>query len=381
VLYGHSDVLVIGAGPAGASAGIMLARAGVDVCVLDRARFPRDKTCGDALSNGGVARLDALGAGSLVRAEPHARVEGARAIFPDGSGVERTYDPPGMIVPRRTLDHALVVALKRSGATVHQGVAARTLSTSGGSVTGAVGDALCWRAPIVIAADGNGSLARAALGHPRPQGRLLGVAITAYYERVKFPAGETVSDHYFEHDIPFGYGWVFPAVNGVTNVGVYQRSDRFDRTPHRLPRMLEAFVSAHGERFADARLIGKPRTWPLPLGPTPWSASAPGLLVTGDAGGFIDPLSGEGIYQAMLSGTEAARVAASAIADGHLSAGHRADYQRACDRRLARPSRAKAAVQRVLTSIVTHRLYKRSAVRRALGWGYQRGSFESTKTL
>ena len=100
LVRGESQVLIVGAGPAGCSAGIVLARAGVDVTVIDRARFPRDKTCGDAVSNLAMGLIDQLGAGEDVRQAPHALVERGVAAFPDGTRIERRYDRPGYIVPR-----------------------------------------------------------------------------------------------------------------------------------------------------------------------------------------------------------------------------------------------------------------------------------------
>src|SRR5689334_3770386 len=104
---GRSDVLVIGAGPAGAAAAAVLAHSGVSVTLVDRARFPRDKTCGDAISNNGVLLLDAIGAGDAVRALPHALVRSGAALFPDGAHVARSYAQPGLIVPRLQLDDAI----------------------------------------------------------------------------------------------------------------------------------------------------------------------------------------------------------------------------------------------------------------------------------
>src|SRR5262245_52613014 len=104
---GKSDVLIVGAGPTGCAAGIVLARAGIDVCVVDRARFPRDKVCGDAISNDGIQLLEQLGARDAVEQGPHAVVDKAVAVFPDGTRIERDYERPGYIVARYHLDDCL----------------------------------------------------------------------------------------------------------------------------------------------------------------------------------------------------------------------------------------------------------------------------------
>src|ERR1700742_4079717 len=118
---GEADVLVIGAGPAGCAAGITLARRGVRVTVVDRAVFPRDKTCGDAVSNHGVEILKALGAWAHVEGGPHAVVARAAAVFPDGTRITREYERPGYIVARYRLDDCLRLALEESGARLLQG--------------------------------------------------------------------------------------------------------------------------------------------------------------------------------------------------------------------------------------------------------------------
>jgi flavin-dependent dehydrogenase len=133
-------VLVVGAGPAGAAAGITLARAGIDVCVVDRARFPRPKTCGDAISNSAVALLDGLGLGPALQGAPRARVDGAAVVFPDGSRVRRSYAAaPGMIIRRADLDLLLRDRLLASGARLVEGAAVRELTAHDGRVTARLG--------------------------------------------------------------------------------------------------------------------------------------------------------------------------------------------------------------------------------------------------
>src|SRR5688500_11567128 len=163
-IEGKSDVLIVGAGPTGCVAGIMLARAGVDVCVVDRARFPRDKVCGDAVSNDGIALIEQLGARDAVDESPHAVVQRAAAVFPDGTRIARDYEPPGYIVPRFHLDDGLRRGLEASGAKLLQDCRVSSLTRAGDRVTGAEGPALSWKAKVVIAADGYGSVGLEAIG-------------------------------------------------------------------------------------------------------------------------------------------------------------------------------------------------------------------------
>lgn len=377
---GKSDVLIVGAGPTGCAAGIVLARAGVDVCIVDRAHFPRDKVCGDAVSNDAIQLIEQLGARDVVEQGPHAIVRRAVAIFPDGTRIGRDYERPGYIVARYHLDDCLRRGLEASGARLIQDCRVSSLTRSGGRVTGAEGPALSWSAKVVIAADGYGSVGLEALGEPGPRGRYLAVSATAYYRNVEFPNGADTSDHYFDFELPFGYGWVFPAVDGVANVGVYQRADAYRRAGKPLKQLLSEFLDRYQARLRGAEQVGRVRAWSLPLAPRPIPVSAPGLLLAGDAGGFIDPLSGEGIWQGLHTGMLAGATTVKALRRGDLDRSLQRSYARQCRRDIGRASRSKAWVQKAMAVIVEQRLYRFGVVRGALSWGYTHNALEMTKS-
>lgn len=373
-------MLIVGAGPAGCAAGIELRRAGIDVLVVDAARFPRDKVCGDAVSNDGMREIDALGAGDAVRRGPHALVRRAAAVFPDGTRIARSYDEPGYIVPRFHLDDCLRQVLEANGARLVQDCRVTELSTEHGRVVGAVAGQHRWSAKLVIAADGYGSVGLPALGLAGPRGSKLAVSTTAYYRDVTFPEGADTSDHFFEEELPYGYSWIFPAVEGVSNVGVYIRSDAYSAGSQKLHGLMSGFVERHADRLGNATRIGKTRTWSLPLAPRPMPLSAAGLLITGDAAGFVDPLSGEGIWQALHSGRVAGQTATAALGCGELSASLRRSYQQSCERAILKPSRRKAWVQSAMDTVITRKLYRNPLVRTALRLGYEHKALEMTKS-
>lgn len=378
-MQGNSAVLVVGAGPAGSAAATVLARAGVDVALLDRASFPRDKTCGDAVSNNGLRLLGELGALPEIERGPHARVTRGIARFPDGSSIARKYADPGFIVPRFTLDDAIRRAAVAAGARMVPGVGARELLVEGGRVVGAVGDSLQWRAPLVIAADGYGSIAWPHIGADPKRGRGIAISTTGYYRNVAFSEGATDADHYFEEDLPCGYGWVFPEVSGVANAGVYIRRDAYKKLGCSLSELMSRFIARHPERFGRADRIGPLRTWSLPIAPAPFPTAKPGLLVAGDAGSFVDPLSGEGIWQALYTGKLAGQIAAEAVAKGELTTELCERFERACESAIRRPSRAKLAVQDALRIFVGAKLYRVPPLRAALRLAYAARAFEMTK--
>jgi flavin-dependent dehydrogenase len=238
------------------------------------------------------------------------------------------------------------------------------------------------RARVVIAADGPGSIAWSALGQRPPRGSALALAITGYYEGVTLGPDTGFSEHYFEKRLPCGYGWIFPPVEGACNVGVYQRADRYHALREPLAQLLDDFVARHPDRFAGAHRNGRLRTWPLPLA-TLWSpAAAAGLLTCGDAGGLVDPLSGEGIWHALRSGQLAARAAVKALAsDRGFDAAAARRYRLSAAREVSWPSALRVLIQRGMEQVVSRGLYRSTAVRTALGWGYGHSIAEVSKSV
>lgn len=370
VLTGSSDVLIIGAGPSGCAAGITLARAGWDVAVFDAATFPRDKVCGDALSPEAARLVQQLGAAEAITASPNAIYHRGAAIFPDGTRIERRHKHPGYVVPRMHLDHGLVKALRGSGAKLFEGHRVSQLTREGDKVSGVQGPNLRWSAPLTIATDGYSSLASSVRHRISARSQQVAVSATAYFRGVSFPARRDVSEHFFEHELSRGYAWIFPPVDGLSNVGVYMRADAYVEAGKKLPALLDRFVALHPERFAGAERVGDVRSWPLPLAPRADALSEPGLLLAGDAAGLVDPLSGEGIWQALASGLLAGSFAASALQKGELSDELQARYAQKCRQQFMRPSRVKLWVQDVIEVIVKRGLFRRPVVQTLLRWGW-----------
>ncbi len=378
------DVVVVGAGPAGCAAGITAARAGARVLVLDRARFPRPKTCGDAISNRAAELVAALcGVDTIDDALAHvpsARVDRGVAILPDAGAIERSFGArPGYIVPRLGLDDRLRHALEHAGASLRQGTKVTGLVRERERVVGVTiegGEVV--RGDVVIAADGPGSIAQFGLGEPYRRGRHLAVALTAYVEGLRPGPWPAAAEHYFEPGLRAGYGWIFPPVEGLANVGVYQRADRFHAHGRSLKLLFDEFRAAHRDRFADARLCGRTRTWALPLAVPPAPRTAPGLLVAGDAGSCVDPLAGEGIWQALHTGMLAGGVA------GRGQAHDRAAVAALARRRLRDigvPSLLRLGIQDAMDGLIATGLHRRALVRALLRRGYASESLEASKRL
>ena len=308
-----ADVAVVGAGPAGIAAAIGLARAGRDVTVLDRTRFPRDKYCGDGLTTGALRLLEHLGldpasvsswraATSLVIRSP----TGREVTYPFGRRGQ--YAATGR---RHDLDAALVDLARRAGAEVLDGRACEgvaverdrvVLTTAGGAL----------HARYAVAADGMWSPMRRMLGLALPAYRGDWHAFRQYYSGVG-PEAAGALRVWFEPEILPGYVWSFPLPGGAANIGF-----GVSRATHRTGSLGRLWDELRNRPHIAAVLgpaataADRPRAWPIPtrLGDLPLASGR--VLFCGDAAGVGDPMTGEGIGQALLSGLLAAEALAAA---------------------------------------------------------------------
>jgi flavin-dependent dehydrogenase len=309
------DVLICGAGPAGTIASIVLARAGVRVRLLDRARFPREKLCGDTLNPGALAILERLGIRAV--ADSGVPVSGMIVTGENGVRVVGRYGGAicGRTLSRAVLDTALLGVAASAGVEIEEGVLVREPVREGPRVTGVLvagrdGRPLRIAAPLTIAADGSRSRLARALGLARHAPRPRRWAVGAYFERVS-----GMSDFGEMHIRRGRYIGVAPLPGGLANACVVT-PDR-DALAHPVA-LLDGTLRSDpllGERFAPARRISPP----VVLGPLAVDSSAcgaPGLLLAGDAAGFIDPMTGDGLRFALRGGELAAQVALAALERG-----------------------------------------------------------------
>lgn len=314
------DVLVAGAGPAGCLAAALLSRAGARVLLVDRARFPREKLCGDTVNPGALAVLRRAG---LEAGESGLPIQGMLLTGPGGSRVLADYPggATGRALTRREFDLALVERASRSGVEFREAVLAdRPLLDGKRAVSGlqlrtAAGPSEATPARLVIAADGRGSRLGRMLGlaHAPPRPRRW--AVGAYFTNVA-GLGARGEMHVREGH----YIGVAPLPQGLANACVVTA----DRARLRAPEALLAAVLRTDHelagRFARAEMV----TRPIVLGPLAVdcrSAGMAGLLLAGDAAGFIDPMTGDGLRFALrgaeLAAAEALRTLESGDAGGH----------------------------------------------------------------
>jgi geranylgeranyl reductase family protein len=324
------DVLVVGGGPAGSAAGFWLAKAGHDVCVLERKAFPRDKTCGDGLTPRAVHQLREMGLEPAIAARHH-RHDGLRAEA-HGITLELAWpDHPvfpsyGYVVRRRDLDRMVAEQAAAAGAVVRESSEALGPVTRDGLVTGALvkdkasGETREIGARYVVVADGSLSRFGRALGTARNKAYPQGIAIRGYFEspRSADPWIESCLD---VHDrdgrsLP-GYGWIFPLGDGTINVGIGLLSTYKGYRDVNTTHLMNEWAATAPERWGidpDA-MLAPPTGGRLPMAGSVNPKVGPNWLIVGDAAGSINPFNGEGIDYAY----ETARMAADLIDEAIIS--------------------------------------------------------------
>jgi len=333
-----ADVIVVGAGPAGSSAAYHLATAGLDVLLLEKTAFPREKVCGDGLTPRAVKELIGMG----IDTSPEAgwlHNQGLRIVggghhlqlpWPDLA----TFPSYGLVRTRYDFDEILARAAQKAGARLHErttvtgpvldragritGVTARTTHEDGTR-----GPEQTLAAPLVLAADGNSSRLSLAMGLRRREDRPMGVAVRTYYTSPRHDDDWLESwlelwttDESGKQSLLPGYGWIFGVGDGTVNVGlgILNTSTAFQHVDYKdlLKRWLDQTPAEWG--FRDENMTQPVRGAALPMGFNRQPHYSRGMLLIGDAGGMVNPFNGEGIAYAMESGRIAADVVAQALA-------------------------------------------------------------------
>ncbi len=336
-----ADLLVIGAGPAGAATAIRAARGGAKVVVFDKAPYGRDKVCGDGLTPRAIAALQEL---EIDFSDAH-HIAGLRMI---ANTTVRELDWPsggrfpnhGAVWPRRRLDASLIDAATAAGAEVIWETEALPI-IEGDRVVGVTAGDIVWKAPMtVIAAGAPGKVAK-MLGTDRVEDEPFGLAIRAYVPSSRhtdqhLEACLTLKD---EHGtaVP-GYGWMFPAGDGTVNIGAGALSTMKGFKKLNLNKLLDSYRDMVRESWGLGDYVERPRAWRLPM--SAQRRHGTGWVAIGDAAGLINPMNGEGIDYGLESGILAADfflenavtaparydLAVEEMFDGFLSTGRRFSF-------------------------------------------------------
>ena len=329
------DVLVVGGGPAGSTAAYHLARHGLDVLVVDRSRFPREKVCGDGLTPRGVAALERVGIDTedpRFERNTGLRIYSRRATLEVPWPMIDAFPSYGLTMTRSELDELLVRHAEKAGARLWEGTEATEPTSHAGWVTGArvrevdSDEPTEVTARFVLAADGAASRFGSQAGVRRDPSKPMGIAARRYYtiERHPGPWLEVWMDLWEGDTILPGYGWLFALPDGSVNLGagVLNTFTNFkdvsaQRVFDAFWRMLPADWNVNEDTAAGRVLSG-----PLPMGQSRTPPAVPGLLLLGDAAGMVNPFNGEGIAYAMESAELAAELVAEALITDRAGIAH-----------------------------------------------------------
>ncbi|MGH3465530.1 MAG: geranylgeranyl reductase family protein [Kribbellaceae bacterium] len=335
----QADVIVVGAGPAGSTAAYHLANAGLDVLLLEKTAFPREKVCGDGLTPRATKQLIALGIDVSKEAgwlqNRGLRIHGGSHLLELDWPDLAEFPDYGLVRTRYDFDDMLVRQAVKAGARLHErtNVTGPVLDERTGHIVGVIarpldengrraGDDQTFSAPLVLAADGNSTRLSIGMGLHKRDDRPMGVAVRTYYNSPRH------IDDYLESWLELwdgppqtgnllpGYGWIFGMGDGTANVGlgILNTSDAFGKVDYAdlLKRWLDNTPAEWG--FRDENMTQPVRGAALPMGFNRQPHYTRGLMLLGDAGGMVNPFNGEGIAYAMESAHLAAEVAVQALA-------------------------------------------------------------------
>ncbi|MDX5417582.1 MAG: geranylgeranyl reductase family protein [Hymenobacteraceae bacterium] len=361
-----TDICILGAGPGGATAALHLANKGIPSLLVDKAVFPRDKVCGDALSGKVVNELRRISPelpASLGQQQEQLPSWGIHFISPGGQKLSVPFKynynpaqdtPAGYIAKRLHFDNFLVEQVRqRPEVRLLEGVEVvkyERRQEGGFMLGGKDGEPLVEAKLLIVANGAQSGFTRHVAGLQQEAAHYC-AGLRAYYRGVAgMDADNFIELHFFKDFLP-GYLWIFPLPNGEANVGVGMLSSEVSRKKVNLKKEMLRMLQTHPElkeRFANAELLGDIKGYGLPLGSRKRSISGDNYMLVGDAGALIDPFTGEGISNAMISGRWAAEQAANCLQAQDFSAAFMQNYDKAVYNRLWKELKISRRLQQLL---------------------------------
>ncbi len=329
----NTDILIIGAGPAGAGTALFLAKQGISCVLTDKATFPRDKVCGDALSGKVVEVLKKLDPSYLEELNAHKKFLGSWGVTfvsPNGESLrvpfgkrEAQSSSPGFITKRLDFDQWLFQKAKNHPLiTTYESAEIRSYERAGEHIIAHSKDGAAFRTRLVIACDGAYSSFAKNIAGIKTEAAHNCFGLRAYYSGVSGLDSANFIELHFIKDVLPGYLWIFPLPNGEANVGIGMRADKLNKKKINLKKALEKAIRENNvlrERFSRAELLGEVKLFGLPLGSLKRKLSGDNYMLCGDAAQLIDPFTGEGIGNALMSGHYAAIQAARCLKSNNFS--------------------------------------------------------------
>jgi geranylgeranyl reductase family protein len=324
-----TDILIAGAGPGGATTSIFLAKEKIGHIIIDKAEFPRDKICGDALSGKTVGMLKRITPQwqQYFLAKDKAIVStGIEFIAPNNSSLSIPFlknpdehNPPGFVSRRIDFDNTLAGLIDRKYANFFTGTSLEDIEQTADGLLVTVNERGAQKkilTKMIVGAEGRSSMVAKKLAQHSMEPAHYSAGIRAYYKNVSGMHAQNYIELHFLKELQPGYLWIFPLPNGSANVGVGMLSQSISSKKANLKQLMLDAIKTHPilkTRFQNAEIEGPIEGWGLPLGSKKRNLSGNRFLLTGDAGSLIDPFTGEGIGNAMVSGLVASRMIKKAV--------------------------------------------------------------------
>ncbi len=361
----EEEVLISGAGPAGAAASLFLSQLKIPHTIVDKASFPRDKICGDALSGKVVHVLNKIDPSIVQELSTipgdYTGSYGICFYAPNGKKLDVPFsmnpamlkNAPGFIARRINFDNYLFNRLDRNYATVEESTTLLDLSRDDKKVIATLQNSkgtFQKKFNLIIGADGERSIVAKKLDPHKKNLSSYCAALRAYYRGVTDTHEKNYIELHFIKDLLPGYFWIFPMNDGTANVGIGMLSEVVARKKINLRKKMEEIISSHpaiSERFKGASLEGSIQGWGLPLGSAKRSLSGDNFILTGDAGSLIDPFTGEGIGNALYSGMLAAETIAKAVKERNFSKEFLLEYETKLYKTLSDELRLSHGIQKL----------------------------------
>lgn len=358
--YLQTDVIIVGAGPAGTTAALFLNKLGYEVLLIDKKDFPRSKICGDAIAPGTIDIIKELGILEKYNNLKKQKINQFKIISPNGSTWHNPFHPkPGFeimsIIKRIDFDDFLFKEAMNRGVQFKKAEAKGLLKENDRIIGISVkidDKSIDLKAKMVIGADGVSSKIGRMLSVPLPDDSQRMIALRAYIRNIKIEPNQV--EGYFYKDIMPGYVWIFPVSNNSANVGLGMRLDYYRRHNKKLSTILNEFL--HSPMIKD-RI-----KYPIKLEEMGGhllhstynnknSRVFNGVLLIGDAGGWVDPLTGGGICNAMISGKIAAEVIHNAIEMDDYSIKTLIEYEKKCKKSIGKELHRNMILHKLFISL------------------------------
>lgn len=349
------DIIIAGAGPAGTACALTLSQYNFKIALLDAQAFPRDKVCGDAIPHRAIKTIREVAPGlyQQLKDEPLLmQSRGCRIVSPSGKEIEIGFSLEGYLSKRLDFDNLLLQQVLKTGKVdffaEEKIVSVKTSETNVEVMTGK----RAFNSKLIIGCDGAHSEVRKNLADKAVNPKHYCGAVRGYFRGVKDLKESIMEIHLFKQ-LPYAYFWIFPLPGGWANVGLGMLSEKIASQKINLRKAMHDLISTHpamSSRFKNAALQGEITGFGLPLGSLRSKLSGLRFMLCGDAGSLIDPATGEGIGNAMLSGMLAAKQAVIGFQKNDFSEKRLSHYDNEVYRRLGKEFKSKYRLQQLIGS-------------------------------